>query len=672
MNEEQPDYSNSAYSGVSQTLEQFGSDAAYLTYLDQRDRRPSAWWYYRRLRQGIEWKSIQEVEDPLSDCPVYDPDNPACFDFGDEATEDMIVVTASRATSPTIQTSMTNNQVAVVDEGGVVKRIGDRVIVLRDGRLFILNIGAGEDAEPVLESRIDLYDDPNEDTWFDELLVSDKRIVVIGFSYEYDASSYSVYDLSDGGEVSFVGRFLVSSEDYFDGTSYAARMIGDDIVFEFPIDLFALDPEEAAAPSFFKPDRDGDGQPDDVFPLVDAADVYRPVTDHEEPVVQAFVKCELEALALRGPDGACQRVAFISGDRGQFYIGPTAAYFWSNAEVNIHQRGEDCLLETFNEEGATPVHRIDLETMEVSVAAGFGEVDTPYWMAEQTDALFGFVRHREPGCRSEQSLRPQTHLGLTRLDMSDFGQRYVTASRDIVRPLPLIGRDRRPIPRFFEDRLVYGSWRGRIREDDGSINSAVVVVDLVQASPDQILQIPHGVARIEAVDGTTPVVIGHAGDAVVGFTALDVAEEAELRATVQVEDRVIAESRTHAFNATTYDAAGRGGALMGLATMPRSTRDDDWRWWQRQGEAGVSFLRLEGDDFITLGAADPLNGAVNEAYECEVSCVDWYGVVRAFYLNNRVFALTNTELIEVDLFQGHQLGVLNRTRLDGEPLRPGD
>lgn len=50
MNEEQPDYSDSAYSGVSQTLEQFGSDAAYLTYLDQRDRRPSAWWYYRRLR----------------------------------------------------------------------------------------------------------------------------------------------------------------------------------------------------------------------------------------------------------------------------------------------------------------------------------------------------------------------------------------------------------------------------------------------------------------------------------------------------------------------------------------------------------------------------------------------------------------------------------------------
>ncbi|MCP2680411.1 beta-propeller domain-containing protein [Maricaulaceae bacterium NA33B04] len=672
MDREQPDYSASAYSGVSQTLEQFGSDAAYLTYLDQRDRRPSAWRYYRRLRQGIAWKSIQEVEDPLSDCPVYDPDNPACFDFGDEVGENMIVVTASRATSPTIQTSMTNNQVAVVDEGGVVKRIGDRVIVLRDGRLFILNVGEGENAEPVMESRVDLYDDRDEGTWFDELLVSDKRIVVIGFSYEYDASSYSVYDLSDGGEVSFVGRFLVSSEDYFDGASYAARMIGDEIVFEFPIDLFALDPEETTAPSFFKPDRDGDGEPDDVFPLVDAADVYRPVTDHEEPVVQAFVKCELEALALRGPDGACQRVAFISGDRGQFYIGPTAAYFWSNAEVNIHQRGEDCLLETFNEEGATPAHRIDLETMELSVAAGFGEVDTPYWMAEQSDALFGLVRHREPVCRDGRSRRSQTHLGLARLDMSAFGQRYVAASRDIVRPLPLIGRDRRPMPRFFEDRLIYGSMRGPIRDFEGPINASVVVIDLMQEGADQILPISHTVARIEAGDRTTPVVIGYAGDAVVEFTALDVSGEAELRATVQVEDRVIAESRTHAFNATTYNAAGRDGALMGLATGPRPTRDDDWRWWQRQGEAGVSFLQLEDDDFITLGAADPQNGEVSEAYECEVSCVDWYGVVRAFYLNNRVFALTNTELIEVDLFQGDQLEVLNRTRLDSEPLRQGD
>ncbi len=672
--EARPNYTTAYYSGVSETLEPFGSEAAYAAYLEQRDQRPSRYWYWRLQRAGIEWKSNQETEDPLSDCPVYDPNNPACFAFGEEGDDrDRIVVTGAIAPgSPTIQTSMTNNQVGTVDEGGVVKRIGNRVIVLRDGRLFILNIGAGEDAEPVLESRVDLYDDPNEDTWFDELLVSDKRIVVIGYSYQYDASSYSVYDLSDEGDVSFVGRFLVSSEDYFDGTSYAARMIDDDIVFEFPVELDALDPEEGAAPRFFKPDQDGDGEVDSVFALINAADVYRPVVDHDQPVVQALVKCDLEALALRGPDGTCQRVAFITGEYGQFYIGPSAAYYWSPGELDIHQRGEDCRFDDFNRGGATPVHRIDLETMQISVAAGFGEVETPYWMSEQTGSLYGFVRHREPGCRQARHSWRIPDLGLVHIEAARFGNRYEAISRERVRRLPVIGQVFRPTPRFFENRLVYGSWVNHGRFDEAHPASSAIVVDLVGERSDQVMTLPHTVARIEALDDHTPVLIGYAGETALGFTALDVSELAELRASTRVDDRIIAESRTHAFNATIYEDQWGGGALMGLATMPRSPDDEDFRWWRRQGEAGVSFLQLEDDEFSSLGAADPLSAEVSDTYECEVSCVDWYGVVRAFYLNNRVFALTNTELIEVDLFVGDPLEVLNRTRLDGKPERTAD
>src|SRR5438445_2135498 len=79
--------------------------------------------------------------------------------------------------------SVTNVQHAGVDEGGIVKVHGNQLVMLRRGRLFTVSIADGA-LTPI--SSADAFGpeiDPRN-TWYDEMLVSDDTVAVIGYSYE--------------------------------------------------------------------------------------------------------------------------------------------------------------------------------------------------------------------------------------------------------------------------------------------------------------------------------------------------------------------------------------------------------------------------------------------------------------------------------------------------------
>ena len=48
---------------------------------------------------------------------------------------------------------------------------------------------------------------------------------------------------------------------------------------------------------------------------------------------------------------------------------------------------------------------------------------------------------------------------------------------------------------------------------------------------------------------------------------------------------------------------------------------------------------------------DPNQDSPN-GYECEVSCVDWYGNARPIFTGGRLLALINSELVEGELEDG--------------------
>ena len=110
--------------------------------------------------------------------------------------------------------SITNVQTAGVDEGGIVKRAGDHLVILRRGRLFTVRVG-GDALHPV--SHVDAYAPGSnpQGAWYDELLISDSTVVVIGYSYARGGTEIGLFDLSRDGALSYRATYHLRSFDYY-------------------------------------------------------------------------------------------------------------------------------------------------------------------------------------------------------------------------------------------------------------------------------------------------------------------------------------------------------------------------------------------------------------------------------------------------------------------------
>src|SRR2546423_11832961 len=141
------------------------------------------------------------------------------------------------------QESITNTQHAGVDEGGIVKLHGDHLVVLRRGRLFTVAIGDGS-LKPI--STVDAFGpeiDPRY-TWYDEMLVSEDTVAVIGYSYERGGTEVGLFRIDRAGNLAYRSTYHLRSNDYYSSRNYASRLIGSKLIFYTPLYLnpYATDP----------------------------------------------------------------------------------------------------------------------------------------------------------------------------------------------------------------------------------------------------------------------------------------------------------------------------------------------------------------------------------------------------------------------------------------------
>ena len=523
--------------------------------------------------------------------------------------QDIIIATGSRVVSAP---NITNVQNRGVDEGDIVKQIGDHLVLMQDGRLFSLDIGK---SAPELKARIDIYDQADEDIWYDELLVSGRQLVVTGYHYGKNATEITVFDLDTQGQFFRRGRWYLESEDYYSGDNSATRMIGDTLIFhtqrevDEPENWPVLRAEnESQTQSILKPEN-----------------IHPPLLRISNPDLHIVTACKLSQ------DFQCSSRAIMASWRSEWIVTEKAGYLWiaaprydlglSSALVKAPDRYQPNTLYRF------PVHADNVEAVMLDAT-----LPSRFAFEVRDERVLALVRTQE------------RDLALLDMQMSTLSERPVKVSSTNFTPLP--GEYMRQM-RFTRDNLIYNSY---IDDDD-----VVYVVNLESHLPSGPLPVPHQVGRLDRV-GQNAVLIGPEEDSDDLYLSwLDLVAAPVVTDTLKFANRVEAEGRAQALNMRVEE---NGEALLGLPTLAV----DDTGDWDEEDGTDISFTRVSNFGQLTdLGPAKGDPSRVNPDYTCETSCVDWYGNARPFFIGERIFALIASELIEL---QETSTGLIERSRVN--------
>jgi hypothetical protein len=646
------------------TLERFRSEAEFYQYL--RDVRAA-----ERRARGVRF----EKQNTPEECPpeLYPCEPPPGSDDG----QDNIVVTGSLMPSPApearmsadaigSETSITNVQNAGVDEGDIVKLSGRYLIVLQDGRLFSVDIGEGALR---LVDRANIYRSPDSGVWYDEILVQGGRVIATGYNYEESATEFSVFLIGEDGGFTREAVYFLSSNDYYDIENYATRLVNGNLVIYTPL---AVGEMAGGARANWPRVRRWLSEDDRRAvtsagrTLYDARDIYRPIQSTFDPVVHTISVCPL-GQARAGDELECESTAIVAPPGREFYVSTSHIYLWTWPIYNYeHAPYEHCDSPPGSFESAAPAALFQIPLSGGRLRAQFVR-GAPYDQlsmdanAHELRALSVWIDQRCPNnAREEEGLRLR-YLA-TPLSAFSASPRPVPERRYTL--LPSVGGAIEN--RFTDDYLVYAgrdSWSSYAPEPDSEATLSSRVVAVPTARPQAFSQFaaPHSALRVERV-GDNAVIAGYRDWRGLSLSFVDLRGPPRIASTLALPERYESEGRSHAFNAVAND---EGAGLLGLPTVMR--RAQSGRWWWRSAGSDVSFVSFDAAGQLSDSGYVRGTNPVHEDYECEVSCVDWYGNSRALFIRGRVFALSATELIEGALEDG---AVRERRRINlTEPVQ---
>lgn len=523
--------------------------------------------------------------------------------------------------------SITNVQHAGVDEGGIVKLHGDHLVVLRRGRLFTVAIG-GNELKPI--SAVDAFGpdiDPRY-TWYDEMLVSDNTIAVIGYSYERGGTEVGLFNIDGLGNLTYRSTYHLRSNDYYSSRNYASRLIGNKLIFYTPLYLNydAQNPFQnfPAVRKWHK------GATSDEFQrIVSATRVYRPERNLEldyGTALHTVTVCDLS-----GGDFKCEATGVLGPPGRVFYVSPDAVYVWVNDWV---RRGNETQTQSM-------LYRMPLDGSSPSALGVSGAPIDQFSFLESEDGnLNVLVRAGSVGDGMWGAEMAAGDVALMRVPLTSFSDGSQDVQAYNYRKLP------KPSGHTFQNRfvgdyLLYGTGSGwGYPQQTGRTN--LIAVRWAGGDVHQIL-LPHGVDRIEQL-GSDAVVIGTDGTDL-HFSAVRLGEWPE------VADRYIrkgasqGELRSQGFF---YKPDGPDSGTLGL---PISVPTRPGYQHLFESSAAILFLRNDSLHFEEVGElAARSDKAVDDA--CRASCVDWYGNSRPLFVRGRVLALMGYEIVEGSVADG--------------------
>lgn len=551
---------------------------------------------------------------------------------------------------------ITNNQEAGVDEGGIVKNIGDHLVVLRQGRLFAVDVSRPGDARQSDSARVALDEDLNQEVWYDEMLVRGRDIYVVGYRYVANlqgtqqqqgyggtgTTEIAHFYLEEGGDISRMETQFFESMDYYSGTNYTSRRIDDQLIFYIP---FSSRYSGTSTPKMLE--YLGDGRFRRAQPIFSQADVvnFGGVTLGGD-TIHTLVTCPIT-------DGArleCSAKALRGGWWTTRYVTRDDVYLWSNERVYAMSLTD----------GTISAHAVD------------GQVIDQFSMRFDGESLQAIVRRK----RSTQHNRNYTGqdqtalLTLPRVDFDEVGQQSLEGKLEVLQNDTLQGQGESWSymykNRFVEDTVVFAmsSW-----DEDSEQNSEHLYIHDLSTGASQRFDLGEAsVTRIEPMRGVGALVSATSWErekrGLFGWRSRWTAnlelrvftpdEQGAMRQADRVELDGVAEGewRSHGF----FFKPGEQGGAFGLPIIGQRGLSG---WWG-SGVSNIAFFDVSGGGKLDMIGA--VSSSKDAEGQCETSCTDWYGNTRPIFLRDRVFALMGSELAEVSLLG--KLHVLDRLILE--------
>ena len=510
----------------------------------------------------------------------------------------------------------TNNQHNGVDEGGLVKKVGDLLVVLRRGRLFTIDTSGAQLAAVDMADLASKESNTNDShDWYDELLVSNQTVIVIGYSNARGGTEIVLFNLREGGRLDHRATYNLRSDDYYSGENYASRLVGGRLILYTTRSL----PDEAADLNWLPAMRrwQPGGTAAGFERIVSWDRVFRQTTPLGAfPTAHTMVSCDPSAIEF-----TCEASVLLADYLSVYYASPTAGYAWTQDWTNYPDK-----------KPRSNLYRIPFDGSPISALQVHGDPQNQLAFLESDDAhLNVLVQDSESNDSSRTSL--------LRVPLSWFGDGSVAAPEGSYR---VLARDFEwPSRRFVGEFVLVG---GASRDGANRLVAA-----RWRSSEAVTLPIQHGIERIERI-GDGAIVIGTHGDGL-GMTTISLVAAPVSVTTLVVEDARQSETRTHGF---LYRAESAKEGLFGLPLVTSTSSTES---------ASVLFVRNHG---LALHAAGMLDvSETSEDDNCLVSCVDWYGNARAIFAGVRVFALMGYELIEGRIGSDGQ--VIETTRLNFNP-----
>ena len=634
-------------STVSLELTTFESDAELRAYAERVERLRLRHRKWSGLTQYAQLDAAQAPCPPHEDCPTAK---------ADEGVQSVIVTGSTAAPAP----SITNNQTVGVDEGDIVKQIGPFLLVLQDGRIFSVDTREGL----TLADRANVYQDPDRDIWYDEMLVQDDRVIVAGYSYASEGAELTVLRLDrETGRLSHEGVFVITSDDYYDVDNYATRIVGDRLVIYTPyeLDVF-LERDTRPVIRRWLPSDEREGRMDEGRPLLDARHIYRPLQPTWKPTVHTISVCPL------GPAGAglqCRTTGFTGPRGAEMYVSPRDVFLWVWPGWADREEDTECKASRAQRGEVLPsaVFRLSISDGDADVIGVSGVPFDQFSMDSRDGEFRGLAAWIPSNCYLPDDAAIE--VSLLKAPFNLFGTSFVQVRDGRLTPLPSPGV-RTVENRFTEGWLVYGGrhdWSIQPPDDeDRSPEVTITAVPLGRPNQPVVLPLRHNIGRLELVGPTSVFLDGYRDDSGLDITILKLAETPAITSAVHLTGRFESEGRSHAFNSS---VAADGQAVMGVPTVGGEEESDGW-WW-RSDSSDVSFLTLTpGGQLAAAGELLVGKGEADAAYECEVSCIDWYGNSRPIFTGGRIFALMGTEIVEGRLEAGH-IRELRRLDLTATP-----